>query len=173
MKLHLTRRLLATLAGAVSLACTPGNAASFLEDIDAKPVVTEPDDEDTIPCGPRHVLQSVCQRCHQNPPIRGAPFPLVTRSNIVRVGPDGQIRELMIAQLEARRMPLFPETIDEGSRTILLAWLHAGAPAIEPRECELLPSEGGTDVEDVEADAGPDAPVDAASDQDAPSGDGG
>jgi len=100
------------------------------------PIVVEVDDSNLIPCAPRRVLETVCQTCHSKPPQNGAPFPLVTRSNIVRMTPDGQIRELMIAQLEARRMPLTPETIEEGDRTILLEWLADGASALtEPRSC--------------------------------------
>ena len=94
------------------------------------------DDSNFIPCAPRRVLQTVCQKCHSKPPQNGAPFPLVTHSNIVRATPDGEIRELMIAQIEARRMPLTPETIEEGDRTILLEWLRDGAlPLTEPRSC--------------------------------------
>ncbi|MDF2696053.1 MAG: hypothetical protein K0S65_4436 [Labilithrix sp.] len=70
----------------------------------------------------------------------------MTRSNVLRVTPDGQIRELMIQQLEARRMPLAPETIDDASRVILLEWLKLGAPAIEPQACE---QKTGVDIDDA------------------------
>ena len=100
------------------------------------PVQVELDDTNLIPCAPRQVLQTVCQKCHSKPPQSGAPFPLVTRSNVVRATPDGQIRELMIQQIEAGRMPLTPVTIDDGSRAILLEWLKDGATALpEPRTC--------------------------------------
>jgi mono/diheme cytochrome c family protein len=148
----LQRALLASLfvvVVSVSVACVAGNAAAPAAVLDASAQPSEPDDTDAIPCGPRLVLQTVCQRCHQRPPIRGAPFPLVTRSNIVRIGPDGEIRLLMIQQLETKRMPLVPETIEDDARATLLEWLHAGAPAASPSSCET-------------ADAGaPDAPVDA------------
>jgi hypothetical protein len=98
-------------------------------------------DEGLIPCGPRTVLRSVCQRCHQNPPIRGAPFPLVTRSNIAR----SNIRERMIAQLTQRRMPARPETIDETSRSTLLEWLEQGAPALAVSMDECTSSNDGGD----------------------------
>ncbi len=100
------------------------------------PVVGGVDDSNLIPCAPRRVLQTVCQQCHTQPPQNGAPFPLVTRSNVVRSTADGQIRELMIQQIEAGRMPLNPVTIEAGDRAILLEWLRDGAIALdEPRSC--------------------------------------
>lgn len=146
----------------VFIACDPGRSAAPPAQVEATPVSVEPNDADTIPCGPRRVLQEICQQCHQKPPVNGAPFPLVTRSNIVRVGPDGEIRRLMIEQLEVGRMPLAPVTIDYNSREILLDWLHAGAPA-EPRQsCEEDPSrDAGADTPDAAAPSG-----DAADDED-------
>jgi len=118
------------------LACQPTGAGATAAQVETTPVTIEPDDANTIPCGPRRVLQNVCQRCHRKPPVNGAPFPLLTRSNIVRVGPDGEIRELMIEEMEVGRMPLAPVTIDYDSRETLLDWLHAGAPAEAPHGCE-------------------------------------
>jgi hypothetical protein len=118
------------------VACDPGRPATPPPQVESAPATVEPDDADRIPCGPRRVLQAVCQQCHQDPPTGGAPFPLVTRSNIVRVSPDGEIRELMIQQLEAGRMPLSPVTIDYDSRLTLLDWLQAGAPAEERQSCD-------------------------------------
>lgn len=113
----------------------------------AAPVLAE--DADMIPCGPRAVLQAICQTCHSRPPREGAPFPLVTRSNIVGTAADGrQLRELMIEQLEAKRMPLPPVTIEDDRRAVLLDWLRAGAPAIAAQEC----SDAGAPA-DASADA--------------------
>jgi hypothetical protein len=137
----------------VSVACVAGNAAAPMPSLDASTLSSEPDDTDAIPCAPRLVLQTVCQKCHQRPPIRGAPFPLVTRSNIVRVGPDGEIRQLMIQQLEAKRMPLAPETIDDDSRATLLDWLRAGAPAESSTTCDGADAAPEADVPDTAADA--------------------
>jgi hypothetical protein len=88
----------------------------------------------------------------------------VTRSNIVRIGPDGEIRQLMIEQLEAGRMPLTPVTIDYDSRETLLDWLAAGAPAEAPRSCDdARSSDAGSKgsshgtSDDGETDSAPDA----------------
>ncbi len=118
------------------IACEPGRGNPPAAQIEKTPVTIEPDDANTIPCGPRRVLQAVCQRCHQKPPINGAPFPLVTRSNIVRKSPDGEVRQLMIDQIEVGLMPLAPVTIDYNDRETLLDWLRAGAPAEPPHTCD-------------------------------------
>ncbi|HVH42756.1 MAG TPA: hypothetical protein VM925_10445 [Labilithrix sp.] len=154
---EISRRLaiptLLTTVMIASSACNTGRAAAPNASVDATPSMIEPDDEDTIPCGPRLVLQTVCQKCHQKPPVNGAPFPLVRRSDIVRVTPDGEVRALMIEQMEVGRMPLSPETIDYNSRETLLDWLHAGAPAESPHSCE--DADGGADEMDTRADAPP------------------
>ncbi len=108
------------------------------------------DDSAEIPCEGRHVLQTICQRCHTRPMQNGAPFPLQYRSDILATYGEVVIRDLMIEQVTARRMPLAPVTIDDAERATLLAWLNAGAPASPPDTC---------------ADAG--AAADAASDAEA------
>jgi hypothetical protein len=135
-KPHLLPIIVIALAAIVPNACASNTGASSggSAPVDAA-VAILPADSDTIPCEPRAVLMTVCQRCHTRPPRRGAPFSLVNRSDIVRIGPSGQIRVLMIEQLEARRMPLSPETIDDDSRAVLLDWLRAGAPAVPPTSC--------------------------------------
>lgn len=114
------------------------------------------DDSTQIPCGPRDVLRTVCQQCHARVPLNGAPFPLVTRTDILTTRPGGIARDLMIAQLQAKRMPLPPVTIDDDQRATLLAWLQEGALPVTSQACL-----------DAGADAADDAPDDAADAADA------
>jgi uncharacterized membrane protein len=93
------------------------------------------DDSDEIPCEPRAVLEAICQQCHALTPKNGAPFPLVRRSDVLATRDGTPVRELMIQQLEAGRMPLAPVTIAPEARAVLLAWLEAGSPLVTPREC--------------------------------------
>lgn len=111
-------------------------------------------DANEIPCEPRHVLQTICQQCHTRPPRNGAPFSLVNRSDILDSRSGRIIRELMIEQLEVRRMPLAPVKISDESRTILLEWLRAGAPAVSPQTC---PEPSSSKDAGVDADASDDA----------------
>jgi len=67
----------------------------------------------------------------------------VTRSDVLSLARDGEIRQRMIEQVEARRMPLPPVTITEGDRAILLEWLQLGAPAVESTTC--ADSDAGAD----------------------------
>lgn len=118
------------------------------------------DDSDLIPCGPRSVLENVCQHCHSFPTQNDAPFPLVTYSDIMINRGEGITRDLMIAQLNARRMPLAPVTITDDQRDTLLAWLESGAPAAQADAC----ADAGTDADS--GDASDDA-FDASDDADA------
>lgn len=108
------------------------------------------DDSTQIPCAPREVLQTVCQQCHARTPLNGAPFPLVTRTDILTMRSGGIARDLMIAQLVAKRMPLAPVTIEDEQRATLLAWLQDGAVAVTSQSCL-----------DAGADAAGDPPADA------------
>lgn len=131
-------------------------------DVDATPVV--PSDENRIPCAPRAVLQTVCQQCHSRPTKAGAPFSLVNRSDIVALRGSVETRQLMIEQVTSGRMPLAPATIDDADRSVLLAWLEAGAPASEPDACEGEPDAGTDASDDAGSDAGDEGGADAGSD---------
>lgn len=108
------------------------------------------DDSDEIPCEPRAVLQTVCQQCHTSPPVRSAPFPIVTLTDVRTMRSGGVVRDLMIAQLMAHRMPLAPVTIDDSQRATLLAWLQSGAPAVTARTCDGT-ADAAADVADGDA----------------------
>ena len=97
------------------------------------------DDVRTIPCEPRRILQTVCQQCHVDPPKNGAPFPLLDRGDILATRNESTVREAMIAQVEAKRMPAVPVTMSDADRATLLDWLNAGAPDVPPRECASDP----------------------------------
>jgi hypothetical protein len=103
---------------------------------DASDGLLRRDDSMEIPCEPRRVLVAICQQCHTRPETKnGAPFPLQWRSDVIATYGGVAIRELMIEQLAAGRMPLAPVTIDPADRETLLAWLRAGAPAVTATTC--------------------------------------
>jgi hypothetical protein len=163
MKLLASVIVLGTLLGLY--ACSSGGIAAVGEaGVDGSVRA----DSDEIPCAPRLVLQTVCQQCHSSPPRSGAPFPLVTRTDILTMRPGGLARDLMIAQLEAERMPLPPVTIEISQRAALVTWLRGGAAAVTPLSCVA----GEPDAADADADAGADV-LDAGSDADASSDSGG
>lgn len=103
---------------------------------DASDGLLRRDDSMEIPCEPRRVLTSICQQCHTRPETKnGAPFPLEWRSDVLATYGGVAIRELMVEQLGAGRMPLAPVTMDSTDRETLLAWLQAGAPAVTATAC--------------------------------------
>jgi uncharacterized membrane protein len=145
MKLLASGMLFASVLAFVACSSSGQIAPARDAGVEASP----PDDSNEIPCDAREVLQTVCQQCHSNPPVRGAPFPLVTRSNVLAARPGGVARDLMIAQLQAHRMPLAPVTIEDAQRETLLAWLQGGAAAVPAQSCT------GVDA-GADADAGDD-----------------
>ncbi len=147
---------LAVFIGAAIAACSSEKTTTVDAGTDAGVVIN---DANEIPCAPRAALETVCQQCHTRPMKNGAPFPLINRSDILAMRDMSVIRDLMVQQLEAGRMPLRPVTIDDASKAALLEWLKAGAPAVAPQSCE-----------DAGVDAGPDVADAALSDQDASDG---
>lgn len=103
---------------------------------DASDGLSRRDDSMEIPCEPRRILTTICEQCHTRPETKnGAPFPLQWRSDVLATYGGVAIRELMVEQISAGRMPLAPVTMDPKDRETLLAWLEAGAPAIIATAC--------------------------------------
>lgn len=137
-------------------ACSTDDVVVGPADAGKPDVVTEPPrmDANEIPCEPRAVLHTICQQCHANPPLNGAPFPLVNRSDLFALRSGSVVRDLMIEEVEAGRMPLAPVTITAADRKTLLDWLKAGAPSVSPRSCEPAgPTDAGSDA-DAAGDGG-------------------
>lgn len=85
-----------------------------------------------IPCAPNQVLESVCQHCHTSPTKSGAPFPLVTYSDI-HAKLDGRPIWFWMEQfVTSGDMPLPPVEITDSQRQTLVEWLRAGAPSGDP-----------------------------------------
>ena len=94
-----------------------------------------------IPCDVQAVLEAKCQRCHQSPPLNGAPFPLLAWQNTQGNYFDKPIYVRMHDAVESDLMPycansacasnfdppVEPLTTDE--KQTLLAWLTCPLPA--------------------------------------------
>jgi hypothetical protein len=106
-------------------------------------------------CQAEKVLHEVCQRCHQDPPLNGAPFPLVTYADTQVVPMDGIPRwQRMERAVESGFMPLRGLDLDPPveeltceQRSTLLGWLRQCAPPeggtdCSARDAELLTCEG-------------------------------
>jgi hypothetical protein len=85
-----------------------------------------------IPCAPNAVLRTVCQRCHTSPPTNGAPFPLVTYSDIHTEIDGRPIWFWMEKVVRMGDMPLPPVEIAARDRDTILDWVRRGAPSGDP-----------------------------------------
>ena len=95
-------------------------------------------------CQALAVLEPVCQRCHQDPPLHGAPFPLLTYENTQGpyFGSDVKIWEVMQDVVASGYMPatftdieppVEPLTCEQ--KTTLLGWLEQGAQDVGGLNC--------------------------------------
>jgi hypothetical protein len=99
-------------------------------------------------CQASRVMDEVCRRCHQDPPINGAPFSLMTYADTQELfGDTGKLRfERMREVIETSFMPPRPSKLDPPAvlsceqRKTLLAWLE-----------QCAKPEGGTDCENTDA----------------------
>jgi hypothetical protein len=89
------------------------------------------------------VLQANCQSCHQNPPINGAPMPLMTWEDTqatVIADPDGipatsaseKVFQMMETRISSTSNPMPPtghNLLDAADIATITNWVNAGAPA--------------------------------------------
>lgn len=103
-----------------------------------------PEPEPNFPCDVRVVLESKCQRCHQDPPLNGAPFPLLSWSDTRVEYVDQLVYQAMLGAVDTDFMPPLwvdveppVQALTAGEKQTLLDWLESDAPpADEPVSCE-------------------------------------
>jgi hypothetical protein len=98
--------------------------------------------EPDFPCPVRRIIETKCQRCHQDPPRNGAPFPLLTWENTRAEYGTRLVYEAMLPAIESDFMPFTqleldppvePLTPDE--KSTMLDWLESGAPSVPGPSC--------------------------------------
>jgi hypothetical protein len=104
-------------------------------------------------CQAEVVLSTVCQRCHTEPQLFGAPFPLITYEDTQQpFGPDKLRWQRMQEVVEVDLMPLRGTGIDPEvmplecePKATLMGWLNQCAQPVGGTECDgtaaLLTSE--------------------------------
>ena len=92
-------------------------------------------------CDVQPILESKCQRCHQDPTKNGAPFPLLSYADtqVAAATPDKPARkryEQMRTAVESGAMPDQSQNLEPAvsplsceEKATLLEWLRSGAPA--------------------------------------------
>jgi hypothetical protein len=94
-------------------------------------------------CQAEIVLRTVCQRCHQEPPLNGAPFPLVTYEDTQELFAEGVLRwERMKEVVEIDFMPLRGGGLDPpverltcDEKSTLMGWLEQCAKPLGGTDC--------------------------------------
>ena len=99
-------------------------------------------------CDVAPILKSKCQRCHQDPPLHSAPFPLVTYADTqadaaTASAPSRKRYEQMRVVIENDIMPDRSQSLDPPvsplsceEKETLLTWLRKGAPPAPDGEDE-------------------------------------
>ena len=87
----------------------------------------------SYPCDVGGIVSSSCLECHANPPLFGAPMPLVTYADTQAdsaLFPGQKIHQRMAARVSAtdRPMPQAPRTLTAAQISAITAWSSAGAP---------------------------------------------
>ncbi len=97
-----------------------------------------------LPCDVFTILDARCHKCHQDPPVNGAPFSLLTWQSFQEVYGGKQIWERADVAIEPGAIPQMPfleEPLPEEQRAVLHAWFATCAAG----ECAKapLPGQGG------------------------------
>jgi uncharacterized membrane protein len=89
----------------------------------------------SFPCDVEAVIKSRCLRCHSDPPVMNAPFPLTTypdtQADVPGSGmPIWKEMALVITSMDMMPaiMPPTPPFLTDTQQTTLLDWIDAGAP---------------------------------------------
>jgi uncharacterized membrane protein len=85
------------------------------------------------PCAVEKILKDNCQRCHTNPLMGGAPFPLVSYEDS-QDATSKVIFAFMYQAVESEYMPLEPPKLTDDEKSAILDWACACAPPRDPEE---------------------------------------
>jgi len=116
-----------------------------------------------LPCEVEDALDSHCLECHTNPPLFGAPMPLVTRADLLAPSisaPSRPVYELVAERIHDTSLPMPPggRPLPDADRAVLTAWAMAGAPeATAGQMCTDagVPDGGSSDGGGSDAGIGP------------------
>jgi hypothetical protein len=93
-----------------------------------------------LPCDVEEVLEANCQKCHSDPPVFGAPMPLMRHADLMAPAfsdAKRKVYELVGERIHdaAAPMPQPPnDPLDEAETKVIDSWVAAGAPSAS-KEC--------------------------------------
>jgi hypothetical protein len=86
-------------------------------------------------CDVQQLLRARCVSCHSNPPVGGAPMPLVTYANLMAPAPSNPsqtVAAMALARMQDGVKPMPPSPLPRASATevnILSNWMAVGSPS--------------------------------------------
>jgi hypothetical protein len=107
---------------------------------------TSPSDAPVPWCAAYHIINCVCQQCHQNPPLNGAPIPLMTYDDTqAPFGTKELVWQVMQDVVSSRFMPFTGDPtvmpvvlpLDDDDYNTMLAWLGQGATDLGGQDCPM------------------------------------
>lgn len=152
------RVLLGTMSAAALMALYAGCASSDVntnrEGGGPLPPIPEAGTSEASPsdapvpwCAAYHIINCVCQQCHQNPPLHGAPIPLMTYEDTQAPFPTSTspVWQTMQTVVSTRFMPytadktIMPTVLplDSDDYDTLLSWLGQGATPLGGTDCPM------------------------------------
>ena len=100
-------------------------------------------------CAAYQIINCVCQQCHQNPPLNGAPIPLMTYADTQAPFPlatsKNHVWQTMQNVVSTRFMPYMGDKtvmpvvlpLDDDDYDTLLSWLAQGAVDLGGQDCPM------------------------------------
>lgn len=99
-------------------------------------------------CAAYHVINCVCQQCHQNPPVHNAPIPLMTYDDTqapLAPGSSKQVWTIMQSYVMSGYMPfredktVMPpvQPLSAEDKNTLLSWFAQGATDLGGQDCPM------------------------------------
>ncbi len=98
-------------------------------------------------CAAYHIVNCVCQQCHQNPPVNGAPIPLLTYDDMQAAVPGSSMKVWQLAQnyVSTRFMPftgdktVMPpvQPLNDEDYNTMLSWFAQGATDLGGQDCPM------------------------------------
>jgi hypothetical protein len=100
-------------------------------------------------CAAYEIINRVCQQCHQNPPLNGAPIPLMTYADTQAPFPlatsNNHVWQTMQSVVSTRFMPYMGDKtimptvlpLSDADYGTLLSWLDQGAVDLGGQDCPM------------------------------------
>jgi len=112
----------------------------------------------TALCSLQQTLRTRCVSCHSNPPVNGAPMPLITYADLIapaRSNPARRVADVALTRMQDPVSPMPPAPAPRATAAeigTLSNWIAAGSPAV------CIPGTGGTDAGGVTGNPPPPPP---------------